>query len=325
MNTKMEFLGRLDLPAGERPSGAFPERWLTACADQSIVELSGPDARRFLQGQVTCDLDALNTHDTVLGAACTPKGRAYVNFRLVADADRLLIRMPASLVDHTLDHWRKYLAFFKATARRLDGWCALGLGGALPSTIGHPPRKARPHLEGFLLPVPPMEDGGPRHELWVPGRSLDLLDLGDFERLCPAAWRLSEIRAGILSLRPELVERYVPQTFNWHSLGGISFNKGCYTGQEIIARMKYLGQLKKSLFRVALSAPVALDLPCDLGGGDQVHGELVDQVPLADGCAEGLAILRRDGMPEEPLLAPGSIEARILELPYEVTEQKVTN
>ncbi len=325
MNTKLELLERLNLPDSDRPAPDFPDHWLTLCRDQSIIELTGPDARRFLQGQVTCDVENLPERLSVPGAACTPKGRAYVNFRLLADGNRLLVRMPSGLVERTLEVWRKYLAFFKADARELDGWCAIGLGGSLPDHLVWEGDQALPYLDGLLLPVPAMPGGHERHELWLPIRSIDRLDLADFQRLCPEAWQLSEIRAGILNLRPELAEQYVPQTFNWQALDGISFSKGCYTGQEIIARMRYLGQLKRSLHRVAMDHPAEEALPCRIDLNDQIVGELVDQAALADGSAEGLAVLRHGPATEPGLQCGPGNNVRILELPYEVPEQKVTN
>jgi len=325
MNSKSAMLERLKLPTEERPAPEFPDRWLTLCRDQSIVELTGPDARRFLQGQVTCDVDSLENHHSVLGAACTPKGRAYTNFRLLADGDRLLLRIPAGLVESTLGIWRKYLAFFKADVRELEGWCAIGLGGPVPEPLPRDSGQALPHLDGFLLPVPRMIDGRARHELWIPTRSIDLLDLQSLQRLSPQAWHLSEIRAGILNLRPELSEQYVPQVFNWQALEGISFSKGCYTGQEIIARMRYLGQLKKSLHLVSMPRPAKDTQPCPITRGDRVVGELVDQVTLSDGAAEGLAILRHGPANENGLQCGDGTEVRILPLAYDVPEQKVTN
>ena len=324
MSTAPEFHTRLQLPDSHTPEPQLPERWLTLCERQSIVALTGPDARRFLQGQVTCDLNNLPDHCSVLGAACTPKGRAYINFRVLADADRLLLRMPRELVEPTLTHWRKYLAFFKAEVHQLDGWSVLGMGGHWPES-GVVNGQARPHLEGFVVGVPPMGQDQPRHELWLPNLALDRLDLETFQRLCPEAWHLSEIRAGILNLFPSLVEQYVPQVFNWHSLEGISFKKGCYTGQEIIARMHYLGQLKKSLFRVTLDKPVEGSLPATVTQNGKNAGEIVDQVALADGSAEGLAVLRHGLEQNAPLIAEADTLVALQPLPYEVAEQKVTN
>ena len=110
-----------------------------------------------------------------------------------------------------------------------------------------------------------------------------------------ADWQASEIAAGVASLTTATQESFVPQMLNWQHVGGVHFKKGCYTGQEVIARMHFLGQLKKSLFRFRIEQSEDLPTPgTALFAGERSVGEVVNAIKYRDGSVELLAVVRHD-------------------------------
>jgi tRNA-modifying protein YgfZ len=139
----------------------------------------------------------------------------------------------------------------------------------------------------------------------------------------PEGWRLLDILAGIPAIYPETSETFVPQMINLHALGGISFSKGCYPGQEVVARMHYLGKLKRRMFRLAIEGQ---DLPLPgspvfRAGGDpsQPDGAIVDAVLHPDGLYAALAVLQIAAA-TEPLRwgSPDGAVAHVIPLPYTI-------
>ncbi|MAL99741.1 YgfZ/GcvT domain-containing protein [Hydrocarboniclastica marina] len=302
---------------------------------QTLLRLSGPDARKFLQGQLTCQLDELTEQQAIYGAACTPKGKAIANFRLLQlDSGDILLRVSADLADQVLKHFQKYLAFFKARLEPADGWVVLGIRGtqahhALEIPEGDRLGAIAVWNRSRVIAAQVDADGCARSELWLNGNDLATLEacLATAEeegfQAPQDAWLATEIRAGLTTIDTALSERLVPQYFNWHCVDGISFKKGCYTGQEIIARLRYLGQLKKSTYRVTLPRGGAAQLSAINTDEGRPAGEVTNLMTYADGSQEGLAVINHqaararlyvDGKQEYPV--------EIVPLPYKVVEQE---
>ncbi|MFW5825267.1 MAG: YgfZ/GcvT domain-containing protein, partial [Marinobacter sp.] len=235
--------------------------------------------------------------------------------------------------EETVRHLNKYLMLFRGTTmERLGQSQCLGLlgeeaaglvaggAGTLPETVN-----GTTALEGgYLIRTNSTAAGLTRFELWLPEGADEALQ-ALIARLHPANeadWLASEIAAGVPGLAPETREAWVPQMLNWQHLEGIHFKKGCYTGQEVIARMHFLGQLKKSLYR--LEAP-GNEVPAPgsaVHAGDRAVGEVVRAVAMDDDRVELLAVLRHDNA-EAPLhLADGGQPLTLLPLPYRVPERE---
>ncbi|MFE8072618.1 hypothetical protein QQM79_16285 [Marinobacteraceae bacterium S3BR75-40.1] len=305
MDSILTVLAEKGFPLDEQPSPhTLPSPLIAAWPQQVLVAVTGLDARRFLQGQVTCNLDDLTAKTSLLGALCTPKGRAIVTFRVLdAGEQGLLLRMPASLAPTVIEHLDKFRVFFKAEMAVQEDWTAIGLVGRelLPrlglegdSTLAPGAVVA---LDGaFLVATQPLPDGTARFELWLSRQAVALLDaLPPEHRATPGAWHYSEIQAGLASLTEATSGQYVPQHLNWHALEGISFKKGCYTGQEVIARMRYLGQLKKSTvrFEAAGTARIGQTLVDDSGKN---VGQVIDRVVLDDHSCALLAVTQHSAL-----------------------------
>ncbi len=204
----------------------------------TLIRVSGEDATRFLQGQCSCDVEALGEHEVKYGTCNTAKGRMVALFRIQRDGSDYLLRLHQSLVDKLLPHLSKYKVFFK---------CELSLEKNL-QCIGILPSDAlAPELPGDHWQA---IEGG-RYER-LPGQEgllTALLELAPQPiEDSPAEWLHQAALAGLPELFEETSEQFILQHLNLQELDGVSFSKGCYTGQEIIARMKYLGKLKKRMF-----------------------------------------------------------------------------
>ncbi|WP_309044798.1 CAF17-like 4Fe-4S cluster assembly/insertion protein YgfZ [Marinobacter sediminicola] len=300
-------------------------------SNRVLVRISGPGTDKFLQGQLSQDLGDVKTGFSPRAAGATPKGRAYCLTRLVRDGDDVLMDLPSELAEATMAHLRKYMMLFRGTTMtehtggRITGLLGTDAASRLAGEQLNSLEAAGDTLAldcGLLIRTENTADGVSRYELWQ--ASASDVDLGNIPEKTLSDWQASEIAAGVPMLSTASSEAYVPQMLNWQHLGGVHFKKGCYTGQEIIARMHFLGQLKKSLFRFRIAEASSLPAPgTSIMAGERSVGEIVNAVGFTDGSCELLAVIRHDAANSE-LLAEGLPQA-VLEqrpLPYSVTERE---
>ncbi|WXL24538.1 folate-binding protein YgfZ [Ectopseudomonas mendocina] len=291
---------------------------------EGILAVSGPDAGKFLQGQITCNINYLSDSHSSLGARCTPKGRMLSSFRIVSSNDGFFLALASELLEGQLADLKKYAVFSKATLSDVShDWSRFGLVGAdallADLNIDLPNETDSVARQGDLLAIR-LSDG--RAELWVPNNQLDDIKNKLSSQLKEAPlnqWLLTQIRAGIGQVTGQTRELFIPQMINLQAVGGVSFKKGCYTGQEIVARMQYLGKLKRRLYRLELSSA---DLPAP--GAElfsPVHSSSVGEVVLAartDTTVELLAVLQEDAVVDGRItLNSGDGQPlKLLSLPY---------
>ncbi|MEX0605431.1 MAG: folate-binding protein [Marinobacter sp.] len=297
-----------------------------------IVRVSGPSARQFLHGQLTQSLDEATDTHSPRAAACNPKGRAYLLTRLVRHNEDFLLALPRSLAEATITHLKKYLMLFRGTTMNIvDDAQVIGLIGhhALVGEGGvalDKPGATRMVDNHRLIRTQDTADGTPRFELWRLGPLSSELDsaLRSSCHASDADWQATEIASGVASLTPDTQDTYIPQMLNWQHVDGIHFKKGCYTGQEVIARMHFLGQLKKSLFRLHTAELQTTPIPGQaILAGDHPVGHIVNVAMLNDGTAELLAVLRHDATDKTLLLdTVPPVEVTLENLPYTVIERQ---
>ncbi|WP_417517173.1 YgfZ/GcvT domain-containing protein [Marinobacter sp.] len=276
-------------------------------------------------------LDDVKTGKSPRAAGATPKGRAYCLTRLVRDGDDVLMDLPAELSEAVITHLRKYMMLFRGTTMTVqaDGQIIGLLGDEAASSLAGEemnnlmsPGDTLTLDSGFLIRTENTAEGLPRFELWQPFAGD--LKLDSIPEKTLADWQASEIAAGVPMLNTTTSESYVPQMLNWQHLGGVHFKKGCYTGQEVIARMHFLGQLKKSLFRFHMANASALPAPGALiMAGERSVGEVVNAVGFSDGSCQLLAVVRHDAAHGQ-LVVEGHPDAslQMQPLPYSVTERE---
>ncbi|MFF7706863.1 YgfZ/GcvT domain-containing protein [Pseudomonas sp. NPDC007930] len=297
---------------------------------EGVLAVRGSDARKFLQGQLTCNLNYLDDTHASLGARCTPKGRMQSSFGIVLHADGCLLAMASELLQPQLADLKKYAVFSKATLSDDSAqWQRFGLHGgdaalaalglALPAEA-HAVARAGDCLAIRVSPG--------RAELWVPAAAAAATEqvLGQhLEAAALGAWLLGQIRAGVGQVFEQTRELFIPQMINLQAVGGVSFKKGCYTGQEIVARMQYLGKLKRRQYRLRLpgSQVPAPGTPLF----SPVHSSAVGEVVLAARAGDGvelLGVLQADAAVDGNihLGEAGETALEVLDLPYELDRDR---
>jgi folate-binding protein YgfZ len=245
--------------------------------------VSGADARTFLQGQVTADLDALTAHNALLACANSPQGRVQAIFTLIERPEGIALLVLPEMADSLIARLRKYILRAKVQIEPLN----VPVFGLSAAQLG---------LLGDSAPVGGMS--GREHRL-LGDRSVIRWSMHDDRFVLLGAlaaefqsrpdWLLAEIRAGFPHVMPPIHEAFVAQMLNLDVLNGINFEKGCYTGQEIIARMHFRGAVKRRMARFAFDGE-----PPASGArlmSDQAHaGDVVFAAPTASGC-EFLAVI----------------------------------
>jgi folate-binding protein YgfZ len=291
---------------------------------EGILAVRGPDASKFLQGQVTCNLNYLSDSHSSLGARCTPKGRMQSSFRIVSVSDGFLLAMASELLEAQLNDLKKYAAFSKSklTDESRD-WLRIGLSGgddALRSLGLELAEAADSVARSNELLALRLSDG--RAELWIPASQADAVQAQLADHLPEAAlnnWLLAQVRAGIGQVTGNTRELFIPQMINLQAVGGVSFKKGCYTGQEIVARMQYLGKLKRRLYRLELHDTQVPEPATALFS--PTHASSVGEVVLAARSASGVELLAvlQDEAALNGVIHLGATEGStlsVLDLPY---------
>lgn len=312
-------------PVSAMPTSAF----FCPLHHEGVLSVQGPDAAKFLQGQLTCNLDYLDAAHSSLGARCTPKGRMISTFRIVPHAQGYLLAMASDLIEAQLTDLKKYAVFFKVQLHDASAeWVRYGIHGAaesaLPTSLVPPAEAGSLQADDGALAIR-LDDA--RIELWVPKAQADSAHArlrAAIEEQPLSTWLLQQIRAGVGQVFGATRELFIPQMINLQALGGVSFRKGCYAGQEIVARMQYLGKLKRRMYRLALQGTVPVP-------GTElfspVHsssvGEVVLSAPTEDGC-ELLAVVQEDALADGRLsLAPAAdTTLTLLDLPYQLDRDR---
>lgn len=306
----------------------LPDNAAVPVTDRLMVRVSGAGTDKFLHGQFSQSLEEVTRERALRAAACTPKGRAYCLTRLARDGDDIVMDLPADLADEILSQLRKYLMLFRGTSMEiLEQARIVGLlGQAAARQLSPEVTRLKedgdtlPLDNGLLIRTRDTAEGLQRYEYWLPAGSGT--DTDHLTQASLADWHASEIAAGVPWLTPASFQQYVPQMLNWQHLNGVHFKKGCYTGQEVIARMHFLGQLKKSLFRLgtdgAPSSPVTAGTP--VMSGDRECGAVVNTITFEDGRVECLAVIRHASS-EDALSLAGGTPVQIRPLPYAVPER----
>jgi len=291
---------------------------------EGVLAVRGVDASKFLQGQLTCNMDYLSDAKATLGARCTQKGRMQSSFRILLEGDGVVMAMASELIEAQLADLKKYAVFSKSKLTdESPAWVRFGVndGQAALASLGleladETDSVARAN-DLVAIRVSPA-----RVELWV--RAEGAADLRN--RLAAQLpegslndWLLGQIRAGIGQVFGQTREEFIPQMINLQAVGGVSFKKGCYTGQEIVARMQYLGKLKRRLYRLTLEGTDLPEPGTELFS--PVHTSSAGNVVIAarsGNAVELLAVLQADAVEngQSHLGAPEGEPLQLAELPY---------
>ncbi len=259
----------------------------------AVLRVSGDDAADFLHNQFTNDVKALAAGAAQWNGWCTPKGRLLATFALARDAQGYRVVLPAAFVEAVARRLRMFVLRSKVKVEDVSAATpCFGLwDGPLP-----PDAFRVGESRGFAF------GAAPAH------RPASLED-----------WSLSLVRDGIVQVVPGTQEEFVPQMANYDLVGGVSFRKGCYPGQEIVARTQYRGILKKRAIRVRSAATLSAgDSVYSEAFGEQSAGTVANVAPSPEGGFEALVVAQLDAIARDDLRhgSPAGPRLERLPLPY---------
>lgn len=227
---------------------------LIPLADQHIIMVSGDEAAVFLQNLLTNDVTALNIHHAQLTGLCNPKGRLLAIFQLIRREQDFLIVLPAELSAAIAQRLNMFKLRSKVDITLADKLVAVGVINPDDQLSKLPTETMQgSQTESGLLIE---QAGGQKRYLMICEQDTApvLTDwlANDWQLAAQAYWQLLNIEAGIPTIYNDSKEQFTPQQVNLELVGGVSFKKGCYPGQEVVARLHYLGSPSRRMFLAEL-------------------------------------------------------------------------
>lgn len=302
----------------------FPRSGIVRLQQFSLLHVDGPDAEAFLQGQLTNDVKALPADQACLAGYCTAKGRLLATMLVWRNASGFLLQVPAEISAGLHKRLQMFVLRAKVVIKTVDDQLAsFGVFGDLPTDSWPAATTLQPYgvtRQGADMLVRVADADGIRRHLWVtpapPALIVDSATDND--------WALSDIHAGVPQIGKSVQEQFVPQMVNLELLGGVSFKKGCYPGQEIVARTHYLGKQKRRTVLALIEGPavtpgtevfVAGDLtqPC----GMVVSAALRD---VTSGDSDCLVEIKQEYYPDAVVQTSDARRCVWLPMPYPLPE-----
>jgi folate-binding protein YgfZ len=264
-----------------------------------LLQVQSTDNLKFLQGQFTCDVKEVTPQQWRYGALCTHQGRVIANFLLLQAADNQhILRVSTDTLGALQETLNKFAPFYRATlSNRVNDFVLLGLQGPQAAALTRQVFQQVPDVGNVVQTVTISATivclAEQRFECWIKNEAL----VGLWPQLVAQAkptgcayWQLLNIRAGLGEVRQSTIEAWTPHMLNLQSIGAISFKKGCYTGQEIVARTEYRGHQKRAMYRISGTGH-APDPAAPVMAGEHSAGEIVLASPSGEQQWEGLAVL----------------------------------
>jgi hypothetical protein len=292
-----------------------------------LLQISGADALVFLQGQVTNDVKQLNGQIAHHSGYCNPKGRLLALFLAFAHKDHIHLQLPKELIAPIAKRLKMYVMRSKVEIEDVsDSIIKIGLNGAKAIELLNPLFSQIPQNDyelvtlekGALIKLPGNQ---PRFEIFtdIANASAIWNSLAQHTKIADAAyWELLEIQAGIPEVYAKTQEEFVPQMLNLDLLNGINFKKGCYTGQEIVARTHYLGTVKRRTQLAHIDGATQPKAGDDvLNSSGDIIGKVVRCSPSYNGGYDLLAELRLESVEAGPLNVNGDT-LDLQQLPYKI-------
>ena len=278
------------------PSAELPVLVLTLLPSWGAIDMSGDDKKAYLQGQVTCDVVTLEQDRSTLGAHCDAKGKVWSIFRLCHTQDGYSMIQPRSVLEKERTELSKYAVFSKVDISTSDKQLIGVLGNQSDTFI-----TSLFPSQGDVRTSEGQTAIRVSNDRWMILASKDWLQQklsGDTLTWADETlWTRRDIEQGFPTLSPELQNQHIPQAFNLHALEGISFTKGCYTGQETVARAKYRGINKRMLSTLSgsigctVSNADTIEFERSVGENWRKAGDVLAHYQFADGTLIVSAIL----------------------------------
>ena len=302
----------------------------------STIVIAGGDANEFLQGQFTNDVDKVDEHNSQLSGFCNNKGRMIANYRLFQHQSNYFINIREDLVELSIKHLQNYVLRAEVGIQDIsEQLIHIGISG----------KNAEALLASYIDNLDPTVDSvsfndnyiairiagsTPRYEIFCSFEHAVKLweELATNTKVVNSKyWDYLNIINGLPLIDSVTSEEFVPQMANMELVNGISFEKGCYTGQEIVARTHFLGKQKRRTYHIGITTKtepkVGEQLATETSTENQYIGTLVTLYPVAENKYEALAVIQIKSAEEEKLRMKSSdAEINLMELPYSLITDK---
>ena len=309
---------------------------LSSLSQYKLLAVTGKDAEHFMQGQFTNDVKAVDETHSQLSAWCSAKGRIAMNFRLFKRQDTYYLLLPPDNFTAMLKRLRMYVlrADVQITDVSTSHACIAVMGtdraAMLNNTLSIPELDSVDSVDNDkAYSVLRLAAG---HLIIGESSVLETVWTSLSSASTPVGfslWALAEIHAGVPQILTPTLESFVPQMVNFDVLNGVNFKKGCYTGQEIVARMHYLGKLKKRMYLARLAGDAQTDNQMPQAGDNvytdetgQSIGQIVNIVLHPDGDYRCLVVLQIARVDKGAVLywaEQGGAVIHTLDLPYDIS------
>ena len=306
---------------------------LSQLSQYGLLSVTSTDNLKFLQGQLTCDVKEVANEQWRYGALCTNKGRMISNFLLAQVApNQHVLRMQGSTVEAVLTTLKKFAPFYKGALHdvsadyRLIGLSSNGTETALNDLIKTifanilPATDNIKTTEAFTL----IQLAPQRYECWIKKAWAEKIwqQLSSLATVVDESqWTLQNIRAGLGEVCNATIEAWTPHMLNLQAIGAINFKKGCYTGQEIVARTEYRGQQKRAMYRITGNGAVP-ETGAAVLDDEQPAGEIVMAAQSNQDQWEALAVISDTHL--DKTLECKDQTLQLLSLPYSFRKPAVT-
>jgi len=293
------------------PPPSLPRR--VDLSDNALLAVSGDDARLFLHAQLTNDVEALKPGEAQWSGWCTAKGRLLATFLLSQREREYLALLPAAIAPAIAKRLSMFVLRSKVKIRdassefdrvAIVGPGAAGAAEALRAHAGILVKEVAPEAVVVIAAA-----GDARMAAWR----------ATHEAAPREAWDLALIHAGIPTVVAATQEAFVPQMANFEVVGGVSFRKGCYPGQEIVARTQYRGILKRRMALAHVDSPASPspgDAVFSPAFGDQAAGTVANVAPAPGGGFDLLVVAQLEALGGAGLRLADGTELRLMPLPY---------
>ena len=283
---------------------------MTPIFNQSVIDVSGPDAEAFLDSQLTSDVKNIKIKSLTRSGYCNPKGRLIATPYVIRNANSFNLLLPNDLVDEFISRISRFILRAKVSINEND---ALAIVGVIAQAGAKISIRELDELDNEILEI-----NSRQGFILCPFDSLASFWVKTTQSYLPSQfehWEIENIRNGIVNIGDATKEQFLPQMINLEKHKGVSFTKGCYPGQEIVARTKYLGSVKRKLcyFRsdslIGQGAPIFTSegTPC----GTVCH---TSRKPKESDNQEGLAVIHINNIDDDKLTTSDSISINALKL-----------
>ncbi len=296
----------------------------------ACYQIDGEDAAQFLQGQFSNDINAISPATGQLSSYSTPKGRMLAIFYICKRGDEFLLIISKDIAEAIMERLQMYIMRSKVSIKALDETSLIGLcndasGEILNSLKLEVPKDEYQVSTSNALVCMNIPGISPRYLIIgdeTLHKEITSLDTNNINVYSNTYWQWLDIMAGIPNITINTQEAFVPQMANMELIEGVSFSKGCYPGQEIVARLHYLGNTNRRMFRIEVEQDEPINIGDDIytQDSDQPIGKFMSVITEAGKKYSGLAVLRIEAVKQNQLAigSPSGNSAQIMPLPYDV-------